>query len=76
MLSTLLVLAPFGLALVVLLLASRRSRVNAAAGGPADPPEARRTERGAAVPVVTDLPEPDERTAFAYDNGLKVGGES
>ena len=73
MLSTLLVLVPAGLLLAVLLLASRRSS-RVAAGGPAVPPLAHRTDRrGAAVPVATDLPEPEGRTAFAYDNGLKVG---
>ena len=74
MLVTLLVLSPFGLVLAVLSLpASRRSRVNAAAGRPAVPPQVRRTGRGAAVPSVTDLPDREERAAFAYDNGLSIG---
>jgi hypothetical protein len=73
MLTTLLVLSPFGLLLAVLLLASRRSRVTAAGGPAVSPADSSPASRGAAVPVVTDLPEPEGRTAFAYDNGLKVG---
>jgi hypothetical protein len=76
MLVTLLILVPAGLLLAVLAVAARlasRRNSRVAAGGPAVPPQAHRTERGAAVPVVTDLPEREERTAFAYDNGLKVG---
>lgn len=76
MLVTVLVLAPAGFLLAVLTaagLASRRSRVSVAAGGlPASP--VRSSPAGeAAVPVITDAPEREERAAFAYDNGLKVG---
>jgi hypothetical protein len=77
MIITLLILVPAALLLAALALAARlasRRNSRVAAGGPAVPPLAHRTDRrGAAVPVVTDLPEPEGRTAFAYDNGLKVG---
>jgi hypothetical protein len=72
--TTALVLAPFGIALAVLALAghlaSRRSRVNAAAGGPAAPLQARRNERGAARP---EIQAGDERQPFEADNGLIIG---
>ena len=74
MLVTVLILSPFGLALAVLALpASRRSRVNAA-GGPAVPPQARRTVRGAAVPVITDCGPAAGRQP--YDSSGVITGEA
>jgi len=71
---TLLILVPFGLLLAALALAahlaSRRSRVSAAAGGPAVPLQARRNERGAARP---EIQAGDERQPFEADNGLIIG---
>jgi hypothetical protein len=51
----------------------RFSRVAPAAGAAAVPPVRPEPAGGMAVPVVTDLPDRDERAAFAYDNGLKTG---
>ena len=79
MLMTLLVIVPFGLALAALsmaamsLPASRRSRVNAAAGGPSVPPARPSPAGGMAVPIASGQPDLDERTAFAYDNGVQAG---
>jgi hypothetical protein len=74
MLVTLLVLAPFGLALAVLSFpASRRSRVASAAGRPAVPPQAHRTVRGTAVQRAQVQPRGEMTGPFAYDNGLTIG---
>lgn len=73
MLVTLAVLVPFGLVLAVLLAASRRSRVSAAGGPPVSPV---RTEPagGTAVPVITGLPEREERQPFG-GSGIVTAGE-
>ena len=73
MLVTLLILAPFAVIGAVLSLPASRRRRDRAAGGPPVPPVRPEPAGGTAVPVVTDVPDRDERTAFAYDNGLKIG---
>lgn len=74
---TALVLVPAGLLLAVLALAarlaSRRCRVHQAAGGPSVSPARPSPAGETAAPAVADPPDLDGRTAFAYDNGLKVG---
>jgi hypothetical protein len=50
----------------------RSSRVAPAAGAVVVPPVRPEPAGGMAAPVA-DLPDRDERTAFAYDNGLKTG---
>jgi hypothetical protein len=73
MLVTLLVLSPFAAIGLALWLPASRRRSRVAAGGPAAAPPAHRTGRGAAVPVITDMPEREGREPFSYDNGLMVG---
>ena len=50
----------------------RNSRVARAAGGPPACPVPQPAGR-AAVPVITDAPDREERGAFAYDNGVLTG---
>lgn len=72
MLVTLLVIAPFAIALAVLTLASRASRRSrVAAGRPAVPPaDSSPASRGAARPEIQGA---DERQPFEADNGVMVG---
>ncbi len=51
----------------------RSSRVAPAAGAAVVPPARPEPAGETAAPAVTDAPEREERTAFAYDNGLQVG---
>jgi hypothetical protein len=70
MLVTLLIIAPFAIALAVLTLASRASRRSrVAAGGPAVPPRPG-APRGTARP---EIQASDERQPFEADNGLIIG---
>ena len=76
MLVTLLILAPFGLALAVLSLPAsrRRQRRVSAAGGPPAPSARPRAAEGAAVPAITGLPEREERQPFGT-SGIVTAGE-
>lgn len=74
---TLLVVTPYAVVLAVLAvaahLASRRSRVSAA-GGPSVSPVRPEPAGGTAVPVITGLPEREERQPFGIP-GIVTAGE-
>lgn len=77
MLVTLLVVTPYAVVLAILAvaayIASRRSRVSAA-GGPSVSPVRHEPAVGAAVPVITGLPEREERQPFG-GSGIVTAGE-